>query len=137
MGFGGGPTFITFLSKIIQVNYVINFDLVLCEIFFTLVIVHWPCFHDNTLLFATRVHSYPHFVYYFVIMTCFWTLIILVSIDFLVNCHACFTLFSRDPFFKSLEGCYSLYHTFPISNLIPEPSFGFFTYHLFQIRSHT
>ena len=27
--------------------------------------------------------------------------------------------------FKGLEGCYGLYHTLSISNMIPEPNFGF------------
>ena len=27
--------------------------------------------------------------------------------------------------FRGLEGCYDFYHTFPISNLTPEPRFGF------------
>ena len=103
-----------------------DFDLVLCEIFYT-----YHCtltlFHDNTLLPATKIRSHPYFVYYFVIMTYFLPMIILVSIDLLVNCHVYFTLFSKDPFFRSLEGCYGLYHTFPISNLIPEPRLRFFT----------
>ena len=49
-----------------------------------------------------------------------------VSIDLLANYHVCFTLFSRDPFFRGLEGCYGLYRTFQISNLIPRPRLKFF-----------
>ena len=59
---------------------------------------------SSTLLSATKVRSHPHFIYYFVIMTSFWTVIILASIDLLVNCHVCFTLFSRDPFLGALRG---------------------------------
>ena len=83
-------------------------------------------FHDSALLPATKVHSHSHFVYYFIIMNYFWTMIVLVSMDLLVNCHVCFTLFSRDPFLRGLEGCYGLYRTFPISNLIPGPKLRFF-----------
>ena len=100
LGFGGGPTFITFLSKIIQVNSMIDivwFWLVLCEIFYT-----YHCaltlFHDNSLLPTTKVNSHSHFVYLYVIMTFFLSTFFLVSISFLVNCHVCFTLFSRDQF---------------------------------------
>ena len=102
-----------------------DFDLVLYEFFYT-----YHCtltlFHDTTLLPTTKVSSHPHFVYYFVIMTYFLTLIILASIDLLVNCHVWFTLFSIDPFFRGLEGCYGLYRTFLISNLIPKPRLRFF-----------
>ena len=100
LGFGGGTTFLTFLSKIIQVNCMIDiiwFLLVLCKIFYT-----YNCtltlFHDSVLLHVVKVHSHSYFVYLFVTMTCFWSIIILVSIDFLVNYHICFTLFSIDPF---------------------------------------
>ena len=100
LGFGGSPTFITFLSKIIQVNCMVDivwFWLVLCEIFYT-----YHCaltlYHDSALLLVAKVRSHSHFVYLFVIMTCFWSMIILVSIDLLVNCHIYLTLLSRDAF---------------------------------------
>ena len=31
----------------------------------------------------------------------YYLIILLVSIDFLINCHTCFTLFSRDPFLRT------------------------------------
>ena len=56
----------------------------------------------------------------------FYYLIILVFIDFLVNCHVCLTLFSRDFVFRNLEGCFRyFYHTFPMSNLTPGPDLVF------------
>ena len=87
-------------SKIIQVNSMIDiiwFWLVLCEIFY---IYHCALtlFHDNALLFAAKVRSYSYFIYLFVLMlNLFYYLIIsLVSIDLLINCHTCFTLFSKN-----------------------------------------
>ena len=102
-----------------------DFDLVLCEIFYTchctLTLFSWQHF----IIFYHSMLSLS-LVYYFVIMTYFWTMIILVSINLFVNCHICFTLFSKNPFFRGLEGCYSVYHTFSISNLITGPRFKFF-----------
>ena len=127
LGFGGGPTFITFLLTIIQMNYMIDivwFWLVLCEIFY---IYHCTLtlFHDSALLPIVKVRSRTHFVYLFVIMTCFWSMIILVSIDFLINCHVCLTLFSRDPFLGTLRGVSVFHRTFSIGNLTFELDFGF------------
>ena len=56
----------------------------------------------------------------------FYYFIILVSIDLLVNCHVCLTLFSRDFVFRDLEGCFRyFYRTFPMSNLTPGPDLVF------------
>ena len=41
-------------------------------------------FYDNALLPTAKVRYHSHFVYLFVIMTCFLSRIILVSIDFLI-----------------------------------------------------
>ena len=65
-------------------------------------------FHDNALLLTIKVCSHSHFVY-FLCMIGFRSMIILVSIDLLVNYHVCVTLFSRDPIFRNLEGCYGLF----------------------------
>ena len=78
-------------------------------------------FHDSSLLSAAKVCHRSHFVHLFIIMTCFWFVITLVSIDFLTNCHVCFILLVETHFSKDLEGCYGLYRIFPISNLTPEP----------------
>ena len=68
LGFGGGPTFITFLSKIIQMNCIIDivwFWLILCEIFY---IYHCALtlIHDKDLLPAVKVcsHSLCLFIRY-------------------------------------------------------------------------
>ena len=122
-------SFLFWLSTVMPNEYCYIFFLFYaCDIF---CIHYYPLtlFHDSILLLIVKVrsrsHFYSHFVYLFVIITCFWYIIILVSIDLLVNCHVCFTLFSRDSFLRGLKGCYGLYCTFPISNLTPEPRFGF------------
>ena len=134
MGFGGGPTFITFHSKIIEINCAVEivwFWLILCKIFYTyhctLTLFSWQHF----IIFYHSMLSLS-LVYYFVIMTYFWTMIIFSIIDLLVNCHVCFTLFSRDPFFRNLEECYSVYCTFLISNMIHEPRLRFFIDNFFN-----
>ena len=89
--------FLFWLSTTTLNKYYLNF----VSIFDMHVIILYlsePCFHYSALLPTTKVRSHSHFVYYFVIMTCLWSMIILISIDLLVNFHACFTLFSTDPF---------------------------------------
>ena len=122
-------SFLFWLSTIMLNEYCyIFFLLYACDIFY---IHYYPLtlFHDTVLLpivkVCSRCHFHSHFVYLFVIITCFWYIIILVFIDLLVNCYICLTLFSRDSFLRGLEVCYSLYRTFPISNLTFEPIFGF------------
>ena len=124
-------SFLFWLSTVMLNEYcLIFFLLYACDIF---CIHYYPLFmfHDSALLPIAKVHylshshSHSYFVYLFIIITCFWFMIILVSINLLVNCHVCFTLFSRDSFLRGLKGCYGLYCTFPISNLTPEPRFGF------------
>ena len=81
-------------------------------------ILELTLFYDNTLLPAAKVRSHSHFVYLFVIMTYFWSMIILVSIDLLVNYHVCFTLLV-ETHFRGLDECYGFSRTFPISDLTP------------------
>ena len=65
----------------------------------------------------------------------YYLIISLISINFFINFHTCFTLFSR-PVFMDLGGCYGLYRTFPTSNLTPGPRLGF-SQTCFSFRSHT
>ena len=55
-------------------------------------------FHDSALLLAANVHSRSRFVHLFIIMTWFWFMITLVSIDFLPNYHAYFILLVKTRF---------------------------------------
>ena len=57
-------------------------------------------FHDSALLLPTNVRSRSRycFVHLFIIMTCFWFVITLVSIDFLPNYHAYFILLVKTRF---------------------------------------
>ena len=65
LGFGGSATFITFLSKIIQVNWMIDivwFWLILYETFYTYYCA-LTLFHDSALLPAAKVCSHSHFFF--------------------------------------------------------------------------
>ena len=54
-------------------------------------------------LLITKVRYQSYFIYLFVIMldSFYYLIISLVSINFLINCHTCFTLFSKDSFLEA------------------------------------
>ena len=43
----------------------------------------------------------------------YYLIISLVFINFFINCHTCFTIFSRDCMYTGLEGCYDSPPYFP------------------------
>ena len=98
----------------------------------------YPYFHDSALLLAIKVCSHSYFIYLFVLMLdlFYYSIILLISIDFLVNCLACFTLFSRDPFLATQRGVMTHHHTFPIANLTPKFKLNF-SKTCFSFKSHT
>ena len=93
-------------------------------------------FHDSTLLLAAKVRSHSYSIYLSVIMTYFWFVIILVSIDFLVNCYTCSPYLVDTRFLGTERGATVFHCTFQISNLTLRPISAFID-RIFQIKSHT
>ena len=139
-GFGGGPIYLT--SWLIDCST----DLFAMHDWFTLFLdmrlitsVHCSLtmFHDSTLSFATKVCILSYSVHSLCMLWFSYVHdIFRVFIDLLINCHDCFIL-SVETHFRDLEGCYGLYHTFPISNLTPEPNLIFRRPTISKTRSHT
>ena len=114
-GFGGGPTYVILwlIDLFVTHNWFIPlYDMhviILCLI--ANIRFHWskPVHHSGTF-FASPIHS----------IILFWVIFIWYHAR-LINCHDCFILLVEIRF-RGLKGCYDLYCTFPISNLIPEPN---------------
>ena len=68
-----------------------------CDIFYAHYYALTP-FHDSTLSFAAKVHMHSHLDHSQCIVLTPMCVIILVSLDLLVNCHVYLILFSRDSF---------------------------------------
>ena len=80
-------------------------------------------FHDSALSLVAKVCT--HFFFFTIIYAWFdfQCMIILISIDFFINCYTSFYLVETH--FRDLEGYYGFYCTFPISNLTFELMFDF------------
>ena len=134
MSFGGDPTYDLFwLSTAILNEYYLIFVLLfdMHVIFYIWVNLVFMIVHYYSLLrydFTLTLFIFMHDSFYYLIIS-------LISINFFINFHTCFTLFSR-PVFMDLGGCYGLYRTFPTSNLTPGPRLGF-SQTCFSFRSHT
>ena len=119
LGFGGGPTYV--------ILWLIGWLLYLFELFHSVTYMRLCCVCLLTFVFLgvnriiIQVHSLPLLL---IQLFCFEWYSFGIHAQ-LINYHACFISLVETHYFRGVEGCYSLYRTFPISNLTPEPIFGF------------
>ena len=129
LGFGGSPTYDLYWLSIVMLNvycliFVLLFDMHVIILYLSVsMIAHYYLLPRYTLTPTLLILIHDSFYY---------LIILLVSINFLVNYHVYFTLLSRD----ELRGVFrSFYRTFSISNLTsgPDSIFHILSYFIFSL----
>ena len=127
LGFGGAP-YIRVFSFDCQLLCLMN---IVWSLSFSLICMRWFYTWANFVSMIVRYYLLPRYTLIptlpiFIHDSLYYLIISLVSIDFLINCHTCFTLFSRDLIIGLREVLWlTHHHTFPISNLTFGSDFGF------------